>query len=75
MGMAMYQETGYKRPAWSMGYPNLAHCKNCDAVFNKTTEFIRVVNVSKGTLPAEHVKVGNCKSGCCPICDTPVESD
>ena len=75
MGMAMYVSDEYKAPAWMKGYDNLAHCKKCDAVFNKNTEFVRGYNIQNGTMPFEFVKVADCKKGCCPVCNTPIGSE
>lgn len=72
MGMATCSFVRHQKPAWIERYPNVVHCDNCGAVFNKNTKFVRGYNVSEGTMTPEFVKVSDCKENCCPVCSTPI---
>lgn len=65
MGMASLYKTPTLGEIRHKLYPNLIHCKNCDALYSKG-KYCKV-RYDEGTSGAYQV-LGNCKDNACPIC-------
>lgn len=62
-------DDGYRPPAWMSLYNNLKHCKHCDAVYNATTKYAKVIPTSNGTQTPTFNYIRDCKENVCPCCE------
>jgi len=66
MGMAQPTKVRTRGEMWKHAHPHLEHCKNCDAVYSKSKDWVRGYS-DKGT-QGQFYPVSRVPENNCPVC-------